>query len=50
VGSKIGKTTEIFDEVKHLKNQGASYWAERKEPLAIQIIKSLKKQLAAFYS
>ena len=37
------KTTKVFDEVEHLKNQGATYWAERNEPPDIQIIKSLKK-------
>jgi hypothetical protein len=40
MGSKIGKTTEIFDKVENLKIQGVTYWAERNEPSVIQIIES----------
>jgi len=37
VGSKIPKTTGIFDDVDHPKNQGVTYWAERIGPLVDHI-------------
>jgi hypothetical protein len=38
MGIKIGKTTEVFDNVETLRNQEVTYWAERNEPPVIQII------------
>jgi hypothetical protein len=37
VGSKIPKTTEIFDDVDHPKNRGVTYWAERVIDHIIQV-------------
>jgi len=38
MGNKISKTTEIFDQIYHLKNRGVTYWAERIGPLVDHII------------
>ena len=37
MGSKIPKTTEIFDDVDHPKSRGVTYWAERIGPLVDHI-------------
>jgi len=37
VGNKIPKTTGIFDDVDHPKNQRVTYWVERIGPLVDHI-------------
>ena len=37
MGSKIPKTTEIFDDINHSKNWGVTYWAERVIDHMIQV-------------
>ena len=38
MGSKIFKTTGIFDDVDHPKSRGVTYWAERIGALVDHII------------
>ena len=37
MGSKIPKTTGIFDDVDHHQSRGVTYWAERIGPLVDHI-------------
>jgi hypothetical protein len=42
MGSKIDKITKLFDEVKHLKNWGITYWTKRNRPMVAPILGQLK--------